>query len=76
MGNSKDPVLSQGQINAKVVLLRDDPEKLVEFTDTLTKDQRNKARSHLQTVLKIEQNNRERERAELQRKDSRHLQSR
>jgi len=46
---------NQGWINAKVErLYHDDPAMLLQYTDTLTEDQRNHARCHMVTVLELE----------------------
>ena len=44
----------QGVINAKVVRLYfENKDKLLEYTDTLTKQQKQRARNHLNIVVKI-----------------------
>ena len=46
----------QGVINAKVVRLYfENKDKLLEYTDTLTEQQKQRARNHLQVVIKIKE---------------------
>lgn len=47
---------NQGYINSVVVrLYKEDRDKLVMYAKTLSEDQRNQARSHLKTVLKLQE---------------------